>query len=155
MITREETMPYNTKEKAQAQKKRYRAANKEKIAAAQRKWAEENKEHKRAYMKEYRAKNKERDLEKKRIQDAAGQSRRRARIKGNTPELTQEERGQILEYYMEAAHRTSSTTINWEVDHIVPVSLGGAHVPWNLQVVPRLWNEAKSNNSSERWPYAY
>jgi len=38
----------------------------------------------------------------------------------------------------------------WEVDHIIPVSKGGNCIASNLQVVPKHWNQSKSNKHSER-----
>ena len=35
--------------------------------------------------------------------------------------------------------------IKWHVDHIIPVSKGGASNHDNIQVVPALWNRRKSN----------
>jgi len=35
--------------------------------------------------------------------------------------------------------------IKWHVDHIIPVSKGGASNYANIQVVPALWNRRKSN----------
>ena len=104
-----------------------------------------------ANMKEYRKAYRIKTREKRN----ADKAKRRAQMVANTPELTKEDQGLILDYYAEAAHRTSATTIKWEVDHIVPISLGGAHAPWNLQVVPKLWNAAKLNRHEEKWPYAY
>lgn len=39
----------------------------------------------------------------------------------------------------------------WEVDHVVPVSLGGTSEATNLQVVPAIWNRTKSNRHTERF----
>ena len=48
-----------TKEEKREYDKKYRAANKAKIAAYQKKWVEANREHKTAYDKAWNAKNKE------------------------------------------------------------------------------------------------
>ena len=39
----------------------------------------------------------------------------------------------------------------WHVDHIVPVSKGGLSTHDNIQVVPALWNQKKSNVHTERF----
>jgi len=39
----------------------------------------------------------------------------------------------------------------WEIDHIVPVSLGGTSAHSNLQVVPKTWNASKGNRNSDRF----
>jgi hypothetical protein len=44
--------------------------------------------------------------------------------------------------------RAASTGIRWEIDHIVPVKgrhVCGLHNAHNIQVVPKSWNEKKSN----------
>ena len=43
----------------------------------------------------------------------------------------------------------------FEVDHTVPVSLGGHHEPWNLQIVPSEWNRSKHNRHTNRWEGSY
>ena len=47
--------------------------------------------------------------------------------------------------------RDKVSSFKWHVDHIVPVSKGGASVWDNLQVVPALWNRRKSNKHSARY----
>lgn len=39
----------------------------------------------------------------------------------------------------------------WHVDHVVPISLGGTSEASNIQVVPGLWNQKKSNKHSDRF----
>jgi 5-methylcytosine-specific restriction endonuclease McrA len=50
-----------------------------------------------------------------------------------------------------AKMREKCTGIKWEVDHIIPISLGGTSTFLNLQVVPSYWNKSKSNKHSERF----
>ena len=148
----------------------YARANKKKQAdrkANPEKWTERDKasnDKRKDYSKNYYATNKETykenknkwtKTEKGKASLNSESAKRRAKITSATPELTPAQREQILAIYTEAAHRTASTTIVWEVDHIEPISLGGAHVPENLQVVPKDWNAVKNNNNTERWPYAY
>ncbi len=45
--------------------------------------------------------------------------------------------------------RDISTDIIWEVDHIIPLSIGGSSEHTNIQVVPASWNRRKSNKHSE------
>ena len=44
--------------------------------------------------------------------------------------------------------RSLATGTRWEIDHIVPIGgkqFTGLHNAFNLQVVPKRWNEKKSN----------
>jgi 5-methylcytosine-specific restriction endonuclease McrA len=41
----------------------------------------------------------------------------------------------LNEYYLIAKELTEQTGISHHVDHIIPLSKGGLHVPWNLQVL--------------------
>lgn len=58
----------------------------------------------------------------------------------------------IKELYELAKLRSTSTTIPWEVDHIIPLRhnlVCGLHVPWNMQVITRRENRSKSNKLKE------
>jgi 5-methylcytosine-specific restriction endonuclease McrA len=52
---------------------------------------------------------------------------------------------------MRLRNKLHSGKCKWHVDHIVPVSRGGASSYDNLQVVPALWNRRKSNRHAERF----
>lgn len=50
--------------------------------------------------------------------------------------------------------RAEATGIRWEIDHVVPVkgkAACGLHNAFNLQVVPKRWNELKSNTKIEHF----
>ena len=53
--------------------------------------------------------------------------------------------------YFMSVKLTETTGIKWHVDHIKPLSRGGAHSLDNLQIVPATWNLQKSNNNEEKW----
>ena len=58
----------------------------------------------------------------------------------------------ILQEAMKLARlRESMVGGMWHVDHVTPVSLGGTSEPHNIQVVPAIWNQFKSNVHTERF----
>jgi hypothetical protein len=50
-----------------------------------------------------------------------------------------------------ASLRTKFSNCTWHVDHIIPISKGGTSEASNLQVVPALWNQQKSNIHTEKF----
>jgi hypothetical protein len=77
--------------------------------------------------------------------------RRRARILESNVNLTEYEEGEIKQIYAHAVRLSNKLQIPFDVDHIVPLSVGGIHHPNNLQVVPAAWNRSKGNRNTERW----
>lgn len=50
----------------------------------------------------------------------------------------------MIKYRYEDARRLSKETgIEYHVDHIIPLSKGGPHLPWNLQVITKAQNLSK------------
>lgn len=55
---------------------------------------------------------------------------------------------EILAVYAEARTLTELTGVSYHVDHILPLSKGGVHAPWNLRVLLWLDNQSKK----DKWP---
>jgi 5-methylcytosine-specific restriction endonuclease McrA len=104
----------------------YNKVNKEKIAKKNRDWCERNRSIVRERSRRYQAKK-----------------------RGATPLwLTAIHKAQIQEMYDIAVALEVQTGMPYHVDHIHPLqgeTCSGLHVPWNLQVLPRHENIAKSN----------
>jgi 5-methylcytosine-specific restriction endonuclease McrA len=92
---------------------------------------------------------KERDPVAFRLKARASCRAAQARLRGLTPELSDElrpaEQARLLAVYMVAQFLTEQTGRRHEVDHIMPLSLGGPHVSWNLRPVTRQENLAKNS----------
>jgi len=132
---------YNKSEAGQEAKKRYYAANKAAVIARAQARPEE---HKRTYRANYYERNP--DWKK------TDTSFRRKRHKVATPKwLTAEEKRQIKALYLKAMEMTRITGVACVVDHIVPLrgkSVSGLNVPWNLEIMTREANLAKSNKQA-------
>lgn len=57
--------------------------------------------------------------------------------------------------YLECERITKETSVEHHVDHIWPLSLGGPHEFWNLQIITAEENRAKHNKYSEEDQYLY
>ena len=74
---------------------------------------------------------------------------RRRRFRDATPKwLTKDHKRAIRQLYIDAMTVTRVTGEPYVVDHIIPLlgtTVSGLHVPWNLRVITREENLAKSN----------
>ena len=115
-----------------------------KKAAAVRRWQKANPDYERARRRKQYAASKDTDAYRARKRNwymnnkhitRASSVRRRARKKGLTPLLTNEQRARIIAIYAEARALTEFTGIQRHVDHIKPLAKGGLHHPDNLQIL--------------------
>ena len=74
---------------------------------------------------------------KKRIRNEIS-SRRRARKKNQTPELTEDDKKRLQKFYLDCPK-------GYEVDHIIPIAKGGLHHPDNLQIITISENRKKGS----------
>ncbi len=100
---------------------------KEKIKESKREWHKKNKEKKMA------SKHKRRELEK------------------STSPHTKNQIAIIATLYKQSKRLQETLGIKFHVDHIVPLFMGGKHMPSNLQVIPATINLRKSYSKIFRW----
>jgi len=159
------------KEQKREYDRAYRAANKEKIAAAKQLEAAEkphlgaarkakyrdahrtelrvkgiqynrdNAEARAEYLRQYQKKN----PEKVRLW---AMNYHAAKLQRTPKCLSEDDHWMIEQAYDIAVKRAKATGVMFHVDHIVPLqgaSVSGLHVPWNLQVITELANKQKGN----------
>lgn len=119
-----------------------RRENPDKHREAVKKCHRKYKDRRAAYAKEYRERN--------RAYFAESEARRRARINDSSEPQSVTDKLIIRQIYAYSKRLGECTGFQWHVDHIKPISLGGAHVISNLQVVPQVWNQSKRNRNSDR-----
>ena len=82
------------------------------------------------------------------VRTAMQAERNAAKANATPPWMTKQDRVDIASVYAEAATKSASTGIPYDVDHIVPLRspmVCGLHVAWNLRAIPAHENRAKSN----------
>lgn len=155
------------KEKVLESQKKYREANKELLKEKNKQYINENKEKRAETTKNYREKNKEKVIEYnknyrkshkeeihqyylsrkeseeyKEISRAAVRNRRARRnyIEGK---ITKKEWLDLLEKYGHKCLKCGRTDVKLELDHVVPLALGGEHSIRNAQPLCRSCNGGK------------
>ena len=119
-LNNEELMkPYRTKEKTKKRLDKWREENPEKF---QQQWLRQPKE---------------------KVNCRA--AKRRALIKNQTQNLSEDEIKLIFTIYENCIKINQETGIPHEVDHIIPISKGGIHHPNNLQILTMKENRKKGN----------
>ena len=120
----------------------YRAKDPQKFRDATKRWCARNPEKVAAKSSEYRKNHLE--------YFAAAESHRRASILNSSLSNNAVDKAVIANLYVVSRRLSDCTGFSWEVDHIVPLSLGGSHTPNNLQVVPQKWNRVKKNTNTDK-----
>ncbi len=132
--------------------------------------SEKGKAAKRRHEAKYKASGKRAATEQRRSKKPISEARRLARIKwaksenglawhacnrairrSLDKELSDDNKFILVEAYKLAKQRKEMHGIEWHVDHIIPISLGGKSTPDNIQVVPASWNRSKSNKHAEKY----
>lgn len=122
-------------------KKLYRERTQEQRAAYMQEWRNLNKLHTLQYAKEYRQRNKLR-------YNYLCQLRKLSLLQRTPKWLTEDDLWMIEQAYELAGLRTKMFGFQWHVDHIIPLrgkNVSGLHVPTNLQVIPWIDNQRKTN----------
>jgi 5-methylcytosine-specific restriction endonuclease McrA len=96
------------------------------------------------WMREYNAHKSKHDP-KRRAQLRAGTKLYKIRKKGMTDLLMPSEMAAIAQLYFTASKLTRETGIAYEVDHIRPLSKGGEHALYNLQILEASLNRSKKD----------
>lgn len=159
------------KEQKREYDRTYRAANKEKIAAAKKRESEEKPHlgaarkarYREAHRAELRIKNIQynRDNAEARAEYLSRYQKRNpdklrlwsmnyhaAKLQRTPTWLTEDDHWIIEQAYDIAVRRSEATNIMWHVDHIIPLqgkTVCGLHVPWNMQVITEVENKRKGN----------
>lgn len=122
-------------------KKFYRERTVEQRAAYMMQWRKQNQKHVSVYSKEYRNKNKSH-------YNYLCQLRKISLIQRTPQWLTEDDLWLIKEAYLLAYLRAKMFGFPWHVDHKIPLRgrfVSGLHVPENLQVIPWIENQRKTN----------
>lgn len=130
-------------EKVRAYKQKWAKNNPDKISLKNKRWSqtESGKTSRRNAIKTYYFKRYDRIIDMQR--------RRNFILKKGTPRwLTDDQLNEIKWFYQTAREMSWLSESPLEVDHIVPIlgkNVTGLHVPWNLQIIPRIMNQEKGN----------
>ena len=129
---------YNRSDAGQFAKRRYYEANRELVIARA---LARPIEEKQQYRKKWKQANSVQVL-------ADNKVRRRKHRQAMPPWITQQQKAEMRKLYQMAITMTKVTGEQYVVDHIVPLRsdiVCALHVPWNLRIITREENLAKSN----------
>lgn len=66
-------------------------------------------------------------------------------------DLNENQKKIIFHIYNQAARLQMCLGVTFNVDHIIPISKGGTHIPNNIQAIPARINKIKDNKIIFRW----
>jgi 5-methylcytosine-specific restriction endonuclease McrA len=124
-----------------ARKARYRAAHRDELRMKGIQYNRDNAEARAEYLSRYQKQN----PDKLRMWSM---NYRAAKIQRTPTWLTEDDHWMIEQAYAVAVQRTKTTGVMWHVDHIIPLqgtTVSGLHVPWNMQVITETENKRKGN----------
>ena len=142
--------------------KKYREANKERIAECNKKYRETHIEYDKKRKKEYYNKNKKHELERTRrwrqtpegqINEANRRARRRIKEQSQGNGITKEQWIECMSFF-EFKCAYSGKTLSKEtrsLDHIKPISKGGENEIWNLVPMYKIYNSSKRTQDLLTW----
>ena len=131
LLRRQSAYYFQNKEERKDYAGKYRAERREEILLYLTEWRKNNK----IYRKNYRKNN----TEKARLYC----SNRRARLAAVPQPHGVIEKMMVSNYYEYAKALEAQTGTKYHVDHIWPISKGGPHLPWNLQILTATDNMTK------------
>jgi len=139
-------------EKANASNKKWRQNNPDKCLEQQRDWSKRNPQKRREYSRDWAVRNPEKrskilsEWRRNNPQKANSYTANRRALKRFTPIMMHRDHIKMMEVFYQQSSRVSSCTgIQHNVDHVIPLTKGGYHIPSNLQVLPKKINQKKYN----------
>jgi 5-methylcytosine-specific restriction endonuclease McrA len=111
--------------------------NKEKMIQKNREWRNRNPEKSKLSSVKWRKKNPQKTISQSSI--------RRGRQRNAISEIDTQSAGIIKSLYLARKRISECCGILFHVDHVIPISRGGLHIPQNLQIIPAKTNLQKSN----------
>jgi hypothetical protein len=147
---------------ARERQRKYAKANKEKVLKASGEWNKRNKQKMCDAANRYFAKIKDdpdfrakkaaltRNWAKNNPEKVAEMSARKrsSKLKRMPSWLSNDEKARIRDFYKIARMMSSTFSVDYHVDHIIPLRgklVSGLHVPWNLRILKAEENMVKSN----------
>jgi len=149
-------LQYNCRDCQSAARRAYYAANRERFAAYQKKWVSANREQFDAYQAAYELANPDKGRARRRKYALANPGRGavmqglyRAVEAGAPIGLVPNDiKALLIEVYGPACMKPGCSGVDLTLDHIIPLSKGGAHAVFNLQLLCMSCNARKGNRSS-------